>query len=282
MTRTTLDTTGSRTALRWLRRTLAATTLLALAAPAHAVCSFGNGAETTLQQAFDTRFGAGSAPDAVNDCVAEGSDASWQFTANPSTTNIVLEFSSFSGNNSFGLYDPTNPTGPRLAVFHPTSSAGATRTITITQLVDGRFYFESENQFGEVSNATFNTASFGFQIGTPEDGGTRHYSDSSLNFNGLDHMYAYQGGGQTFLNGPPSIAGTLFTADDYILAWEEKKDLGAMDYQDMVIVVRNVTPVPLPPAAWLLGSGLIALAGIARRRRPRVVGKGATEVPLPA
>lgn len=32
-------------------------------------------------------------------------------------------------------------------------------------------------------------------------------------------------------------------------------------------VVFNFTPVPLPAAVWLLGSGLLGLAGVARRRR---------------
>jgi hypothetical protein len=32
--------------------------------------------------------------------------------------------------------------------------------------------------------------------------------------------------------------------------------------------VYGASPVPVPPAIWLLGSGLIALAGLARRKKP--------------
>ena len=31
--------------------------------------------------------------------------------------------------------------------------------------------------------------------------------------------------------------------------------------------VNSVTAVPLPPAAWLYGAGLLVIAGLARRRR---------------
>jgi hypothetical protein len=37
---------------------------------------------------------------------------------------------------------------------------------------------------------------------------------------------------------------------------------------DGSLFVTEVTPVPLPPAAWALGSGLLALAAVRRRRRP--------------
>ncbi len=37
------------------------------------------------------------------------------------------------------------------------------------------------------------------------------------------------------------------------------------------------TPVPLPPAVWLFGSGLLGLVGIARRKAPRLVSGSLTE-----
>ena len=60
--------------------------------------------------------------------------------------------------------------------------------------------------------------------------------------------------------------GELFTPQDFILAWEDLFGGGDRDYQDFVVVVQDIRPVPLPPAVWLLASSLIGLAGVARRR----------------
>ena len=44
---------------------------------------------------------------------------------------------------------------------------------------------------------------------------------------------------------------------------------GALDYDDLVIAVRGETPntVPIPAAIWLLGSGLLGLIGVRRRKK---------------
>jgi hypothetical protein len=55
-------------------------------------------------------------------------------------------------------------------------------------------------------------------------------------------------------------------AGDYVIAWEDLKKLGDRDYNDLVVRVSGVSVVPVPAAAWLFGSGLLALAAFARRR----------------
>lgn len=42
------------------------------------------------------------------------------------------------------------------------------------------------------------------------------------------------------------------------------------------------TPVPLPPAVWLFGSGLLGLVGIARRRAPHLASQNLAEQAFPA
>lgn len=55
-------------------------------------------------------------------------------------------------------------------------------------------------------------------------------------------------------------------AGDFVIAWEDLKGLGDRDYNDLVLRVSGVNPVPVPATAWLFISGLIGIAGIARRR----------------
>jgi hypothetical protein len=41
----------------------------------------------------------------------------------------------------------------------------------------------------------------------------------------------------------------------------------AFEFDNLAFGERPITPVPIPAAAWLLGSGLLALFGVARRKR---------------
>lgn len=53
---------------------------------------------------------------------------------------------------------------------------------------------------------------------------------------------------------------------DYVLAWEDLKNLGDHDYNDLVVRVSGVAIVPVPAAVWLFGSGLLGFAAVIRRR----------------
>jgi hypothetical protein len=71
------------------------------------------------------------------------------------------------------------------------------------------------------------------------------------------------------------LESTSFNSD---LAWmfltttgfhtfEDKNDLGGTGYYAWAVRAGDVAAVPVPAAAWLMGSGLIGLAGIARRKK---------------
>jgi len=55
----------------------------------------------------------------------------------------------------------------------------------------------------------------------------------------------------------------------YVLAWEDMKDLGDNDFNDLVVEVSGASPVPEPATLLLLGSGLLGIGGYAGARRKK-------------
>lgn len=234
-----------------------------VSADAFAICTFGGpGNEQTLQGVFNSLLGS-SAPNAVTSCVNDGTDAAW-VTDGPAAATIVIELAGFANQNRFGIYDPLNPTDTsrQLQIFGGSAGAGASASITFS----GNTVTIGWPGTSNTRTATYGSSVFGFYLRSPENGGTFYFSDTSRNPDGVDHMYAYQGNGSTFIGGPPGINGQVFATNGVLLAWEDLQTGGDLDYQDFVVYARSVTVVPLPAAAWLLGSALLMLPFFGRRK----------------
>lgn len=268
--------TAGRRVLRWAM----AGALVMAGSQVHAECTFGNvGGEPSLQGAFNTMLGVG-APSAATACVPDGADAAWTTVGSVGSFNIVLELAGNAQANSFGLYDLNDP-NRTLTIFEGNDTASAEATLRLRQMADGTWRAtvlelnNPDDPSGWTALDDLTTSAFGFYLRTPPLVDPAHPGDAPKsrvflsgtagNEDGMDHMYAYRGGnGAAFLGGP--LTGELFTAQDFILAWEDLMGGGDRDYQDFVVVVQDIRPVPLPPALLLLASGLIGLAGVARRR----------------
>jgi hypothetical protein len=256
-------------------RGFAGLALLAVAAfgsqRAEAICTFGApfGGEPSLQAALNGLLAP--APNTTTDCLADGTDAHWT-SVSPTSATILLEIAGFANQNRFGIYDAANPDN-RVQIFNGASGPGTTALLSFTSVAGGTQVTITVGTRSWSSTTPFVGDAFGFYLRTPDPDaqtlGQTFFSDSSLN-GGLDRMYAYRGNGGQFISGPVANDGNpandIFGATDALLAYEDLVH-GDRDFQDFVVLVRGVTPVPLPTAAWLLASGLLTLGAAARRRR---------------
>jgi hypothetical protein len=223
------------------------------ASQAYAACTFGGSGEPSLQTTFDGLLGA----DTVNvaACIADGADAIWSTAGQIGTVEIYVELSGNASSNTFGIYDPAN--GNQIRIFEGNDSSNVLGIIQVSQL-NGlwRARVRDSNVSGAEGTgwgaySPLSSSAFGFYLGTAANG--TFYSETSKNTDGVDHMYAYGPLGGDFQG-------------EHIIAWEDLFNGQDRDYQDFVATLQDITPVPLPTAVWLLGSGLIGLAGVSRRR----------------
>ncbi|HKQ30261.1 MAG TPA: DUF4114 domain-containing protein, partial [Burkholderiales bacterium] len=224
--------------------------------------------EPSLQTVMDQRLNF--APHAMADCVAEGNDAYWRIRGKASAT-LLVEVAGFADRNTLGLYDRADPSR-RIQIFGGSNASFDTRTITVTN-TGGAFRFDIARPNGQILTSTvFVSENFGYYFTTPQNASMTYFSDTALNPDGVDHLYAYQGNDSKFRSNqyvPFALRGKTFDPGMYLLAWEDLLHGGDFDYQDMAVLTREVVPVPLPAALGLFGSGL-ALFGFLRRRRTTV------------
>jgi hypothetical protein len=194
-------------------------------------------------------------------------DQQWSLASSLSGTAILMfEVAGNANTNTFGIYDLNN-TGNTLEIFSGANSP-ITKIGLSVDLMTGDLVVTDETDAQNpnvLSSGSFSSGlNFGFYLGTT--GGT-FYSEVANNTDASDHMVTYAGDGSDSLDVFGLGIYSPFTAGEFILAWE---DLAAsawdQDYNDMVILVESITPVPEPSVIALLGLGLLGM-GFARSRK---------------
>jgi len=240
--------------------------------------TFGASAEDTLQKIFNDMTVSPnpgvSSVIATDDALIEDYDSYWTPAAAGSTAaTMIVELSGWDGSTGFGIFDAGDPSNT-LQIFPASSTAGTDGAkANLTFFGDGSILVSYIDGSPPVSSASpfvqnyLGQQVFGFYLDASYDPtGGFWYSDTLLNDDNLDHMLAYQGKGD-IVSIPPFSNGT-WSENHFVLAFEDKAS-GASgfdgDYQDFVVMIESVTPVPVP-AAVLLGILGLGAAGLKLRK----------------
>jgi hypothetical protein len=186
--------------------------------------------------------------------VGDAGDIFWSLTGASGTVSVEAKYAGY--HQDFGYFDSTNAFVPLIHAYgngqnpavwvYPAQTYGPT-SATFTPDV---------NPFTLGNRPT--AAAHG---NDPAGQAISLWSSDPAANGGHDHMVTYD----VLLNG--------VSTGQYLLAWEDlgynpaTGKLGDHDFQDLIVLVSGIKPVPEPGTMALLGTGVLGLVAWSRRRK---------------
>lgn len=222
----------------------------------------GYSSETSLQDLLDGY----TTNDSYIDVVADQTSHAYFNNAagGGSTATFILAIAGNASTNTFGMYEQGNIDN-KIEIFSGGADSG--------QRIFIDFHENGTINVGTLESGILDSglfsSSFGFYLGYNVGGQAAQsyfYTDDLLNPGQNPQALVYQGNDATMLAVPNRPPG-LFTSNHFLFAWEDIAYANAdRDFNDMVILMESIAPVPEPATMLLLGVGILGMGVIGRKK----------------